>query len=171
MPKATFSAMVASISTGARRFEWRRLGYLLAMAGAAGATICLLLLASSTAYAAQPTISATSVTAADASEMFAELRDNFLVWSLVLGSVVLLGLVLPFALSGLAVVAGRVALYATAAAVVVSSVALILTTWLIAWASSGAISLARHQRAPRLMRIEAEMREALQLLRGRRIVR
>ena len=88
-PDPTSSGLVASISAGARRFNWQRFAYLLAMAGAAGAAIALLLLASSTAYAAAPAVAVLPepAFASEPSAMFEELRDNFLVWSLLLGSV------------------------------------------------------------------------------------
>ena len=40
-PRSRIFPPVASISAGARHFNWRRFAYLLAMAGAAGAAIAL----------------------------------------------------------------------------------------------------------------------------------
>ncbi|HQR19517.1 MAG TPA: hypothetical protein PKV98_01535 [Burkholderiaceae bacterium] len=170
---STSCSLAASIGAGARHFNWRRLAYLLAMAGAAGASIVLLLLAASTAYAAVPAAAVLPgpVLASEPSAMFEEVRDNFLVWSLLLGSVVLLGLVLPFLLSGLFALVTRVALYASVAVLLVAGALLIASTWLGAYLSSGAINLTAHRHSPRLSRVEAELRQALQLLMGRGIAR
>jgi hypothetical protein len=168
-----FTAFAKSIVAGARGFNWRRFAYLLAMAGAAGASIALLLLASSTAYAALPgaaVLPAPALTSEPVT-MFEELRDNFLMWSLLLGSVVLMGLVLPFLLSGLFAIGARVALYTAATALLVTGALLIASTWFAAYVSSGAINATVHRKSPRLTRIEAEMRQALQLLVGRGVAR
>ena len=172
-PDPTSSGLVATISAGAQHFSWRRFFYLLAMAGAAGASIALLLLASSAAYAAAPAVAVLPepAFATEPSAMFEELRDNFLMWSLLLGSVVLMGLVLPFLLSGLFAITARGALYASAAMLLVTGALLIAGTWLAAYLSSGAINVTVHRRSPRLARVEAELRHALQLLMGRRIAR
>ena len=172
-PDPTSSGLVTSISVGARRFNWQRFAYLLAMAGAAGAAIALLLLASSTAYAAAPGVAVLPQPsfASEPTAMFEELRDNFLMWSLLLGSFVLMGLVLPFVLSGLFAVTARVALYASAAILLVTGALLIVGTWLAAYLSSGAINVTVHRRSPRLARVEAELRQAMQHLMGRGIAR
>ncbi len=172
-PDPASSRLLASISAGARHFNWRRFAYLLAMAGAAGAAIALLLLASSTAYAAGSAVAMAPepALASEPSAMFEELRDNFLMWSLLLGSFVLLGLVLPFVLSGLFALMARVALYVTATILLVTGALLIAGTWLAAYLSSGAINGTVHRRSPRLARVEAELRHALQHLMGRGIAR
>ena len=170
-PDPASSRLLASISAGARHFNWRRFAYLLAMAGAAGAAIALLLLASSTAYAAGPAMAPEPALASEPSAMFEELRDNFLMWSLLLGSFVLMGLVLPFVLSGLFALMARVALYVTATILLVIGALLIAGTWLAAYLSSGAINGTVHRRSPRLARVEAELRHALQHLMGRGIAR
>lgn len=172
-PNPTNSGLAASISRGARHFNWRRFFYLLAMAGAAGASIALLLLASSTAYAAAPAVAVLPepTFASEPSAMFEEMRDNFLMWSLLLGSFVLMGLVLPFLLSGLFAISARITLYVSAALLLVTGALLIAGTWLAAYLSSGAISATVHRRSPRLARVEAELRQALQLLISRGIAR
>lgn len=167
------TSLVASIPTGAREFHWRRLAYRLAMAGAAGASIALLLLATGNAYAAVPTAHSLTVPglAAEPTSMLEELRDNFLMWSLLFGSVILMGLVLPFVLSGLFAIGARIAMYAAAASLLLAGAALIAGTWLAAYVSSGAMSATTRRASPRLSRIEAEMRQALQILLGRGVAR
>lgn len=172
-PDSTSPGLLASIVAGARRFNWQRFSYLLAMAGAAGASIVLLLLATSTACFAAPAVAELQQPsfANEPSVMFEELRDNFLVWSLLLGSLVLMGLVLPFLLSGLFAITARVAIYVSATLLLFTGALLIVGTWLVAYLSSGAINVTVHRRSPRLARVEAELRQALQLLIGRGIAR